>query len=145
MNVGRVRVYVCRRISREGAADFGMRARRRRVRDASVHLAARIQPALPRLVRPHRADLRAPQCTAAVDSLCRYCRSSGPRTGVRCRQCWLRQLHLPDADPRCRTRCRPTIESIMSHSMWFPLDDETTQPPCSIAGPLLLSWLARIT
>jgi len=126
MNIRRVRTYVSHRARRGG----GFREPWR-VRDASVHLAARIQWALPRLVRPHRADLRAPQCTAAVDSLCRYCRSSGPRTSVRCRQCWLRQLHLPDADPRCRTRRRPTVESIMLRSMWFPLDDGTTHRPAA--------------
>lgn len=86
-----------------------------RVKDASMHFAAWV--ALPRLARPHTGasrTARAPQCTAAVESLCRYyclslqlARDRRPTLSVDCRRCWL-LVHLhPDAisvlvsSPRC--------------------------------------------
>lgn len=98
--------------------------------------------ALPRLVRLHRCGAsrraRAPQCTAAVESLCRYCRGLSllaltrdrrPTLSVDCRRCWL-PVHLhPDA--RCTLissrlpRAPANRICYITPNVWFPAWDKT--------------------
>lgn len=111
-----------------------------RVKDASMHFAAQI--ALSRLARPHTGapsrTARAPQCTAAIESLCRYyclslqlARDRRPTLSVDCRRCWL-PVHLHPRRDLCTRLVAPlhrwTAESIISHWMWFPaVYDKTTR------------------
>jgi len=107
--------------------------------------------ALPRLVRLHRCGAsrraRAPQCTAAVESLCRYCRGLSllaltrdrrPTLSVDCRRCWL-PVHLhPDArctlisSPRVSPARRPT-ESVISHWMYDFRHETKRETPSRLA------------
>lgn len=100
-----------------------------RVKDASMHFAAR---ALPRLARPHRCIAHNPRtavhgCSRVIMQVLLLVASARPwpQTDV---ECWLSPVLTPSAlafrrDPCTRlvaTLHRWTAESIISHWMWFP-------------------------
>lgn len=119
------------------------------VKDASMHLGTRsVQVGLATIGptrRPHRCGAsrraRAPQCTAAVESLCRHCLSLLALTrdrrltlSVDCRRCWLPAHLRPDAmhisgphlvAPRLSRADEPPNLLYHAECVWFPVWDKT--------------------